>query len=264
MPRRRDPNKPRCDIENVHRDWKEAPAVRLAAVRNDRLFESSGKVGDSPSGGKPAVKACIKDAVHNQYVLLPLLERVALVENHQLPCLKDIARESLRLKCYILFENHLWIRFCIFHFFCMYMSHIYISTPLVLQWQPLNSGNGIHGISTKYRSKINSIPSYITPPPVIRLAFLGLGSFAQRWALFARKTESSWMHGHAKVSWALSRWRLTKSLDHVCLFGIQQFFWIISVLLTLWPFTELTSGHNFHGFDLGYWSARIQHSASCM
>ena len=178
MPRRRDPNKPRCDIENVHREWKEAPAVRLAAVRNDRLFESPRKVGDSPGGGQPSVKACIKDAVHNQYVLLPLLQRMALVEGHQLPFLKDIARESLRsMKLPISFLTFICESVSVLSI-CFVCSWTFISTRL--QWQPLNSGNGTKGISSKYRSIIKAFHPYIVPPPVIRPEVLGSRSFAQR------------------------------------------------------------------------------------
>lgn len=85
--------KPSCDVENISREWKDAPAVRLVAVRRDRLFESS-KVRSDVDENQP-LKFCIKDAVHNQYVLIPMLRRMAMQKNHPLPSLKAIAREIL-------------------------------------------------------------------------------------------------------------------------------------------------------------------------
>ena len=106
MPRRRaaDPDRPVCNLERVHREWKESAAVRLVSVRRDRLFESSNckpGVGDDPTCA--TIKFCIKDAVHNQFVLIPLLRRMASDGKHPLPPLKDLARENLDL--YFNFRN---------------------------------------------------------------------------------------------------------------------------------------------------------------
>ena len=91
--------KPSCDVENLHREWKDSAGVRNVAIKQDRLFESSKRVGDSDvQGEKATLKFCIKDAVHNQFVLMPILQRMAAVEGHPLPYLKPLARESLKLK----------------------------------------------------------------------------------------------------------------------------------------------------------------------
>ena len=87
--------KPSCNVENINREWKDAPAVRLVAVRRDRLFESS-KVRSDLEENQP-LKLCIKDAVHNKYVLIPMLRRMAMMKNHILPSVKAIAREILCL-----------------------------------------------------------------------------------------------------------------------------------------------------------------------
>ena len=87
--------KPSCNVENINREWKDAPAVRLVAVRRDRLFESS-KVRSDLEENQP-LKLCIKDAVHNKYVLIPMLRRMAMMKNHTLPSVKAIAREILCL-----------------------------------------------------------------------------------------------------------------------------------------------------------------------
>ncbi|CAK9032793.1 unnamed protein product [Durusdinium trenchii] len=55
----------------------------MVAIRSDRLFEShKGAKAEQP------LKICIKDAVHNMYVLIPLLEKMALDPSHPLPYLK--------------------------------------------------------------------------------------------------------------------------------------------------------------------------------
>ena len=96
MPRRSaaDPRRPACSIDRVHREWKEAPAVRLVSVKRDRLFESS---KDKDNTTASSIKFCIKDAVHNQFVLIPLLRRMAAHETHPLPPLKALAQETLGL-----------------------------------------------------------------------------------------------------------------------------------------------------------------------
>ena len=83
---------PSCDAGRVHREWKQEPAVRHAVVKNDRMFESH-----LVESGKevPAVKSTIKDAVHDQFVLIPLLQRMAQHANHPVPYVNDLARESL-------------------------------------------------------------------------------------------------------------------------------------------------------------------------
>lgn len=84
--------KPVCNVETVSREWKEIPGVRHVAVQRDRLFEShiQGETED-----KVAIKFCIKDAVHNQQVLIPLLRRMSVDKVHPIPHLKPLARESL-------------------------------------------------------------------------------------------------------------------------------------------------------------------------
>ena len=80
-----------CNIENVNRQWKEAAAVRLVAVKRDRLFESC----MASEGENLPLKFSIKDAIHNQFVLIPVLRAMALDPKHPLPILKHLARESL-------------------------------------------------------------------------------------------------------------------------------------------------------------------------
>ena len=96
MPRKLDREKaaarPACDIENIHREWKAEAAVRHAAINTDRLFESS---MNTEGLERKAVKFCIKDAVYNQYVMAPLLYRMAQEPSHPLPTLSNLARESL-------------------------------------------------------------------------------------------------------------------------------------------------------------------------
>ena len=83
-----------CDVSGVYKEWKEAPSVRLVALRADRLFESSKSM--VPNGGeKGTIKFNIKDAVHNQFVLKPLLERMSQHDHHPVPYVKDLAREKL-------------------------------------------------------------------------------------------------------------------------------------------------------------------------
>lgn len=79
-----------CAVDSAHRSWKDHHAVRRLAVKADRLFEPS-----KPSDGdeKPPVKFCIKDAVYNQHVLVPLLERMAEFPHHPLPRVKPLAHE---------------------------------------------------------------------------------------------------------------------------------------------------------------------------
>ena len=79
-----------CDIENIYREWKAAPACRHVAVETDRIFQSH-------QGRGKAIKFCIKDAVHNKFVLTPLLERLTLTPQLKLPSVKALAREILVL-----------------------------------------------------------------------------------------------------------------------------------------------------------------------
>ena len=79
-----------CDIENIYREWKAAPACRHVAVEDDRMFQSH-------QGKNKTVKFCIKDAVHNKFVLTPLLERLTVTPEHKLPSVKALAREILVL-----------------------------------------------------------------------------------------------------------------------------------------------------------------------
>lgn len=80
-----------CDVENVYREWKASPGCRHMAVEMDRLFQSS-------KGRDFEVKFCIKDAVHNKQVLIPLLERLGKSPNFKLPSVKHLAREMLILE----------------------------------------------------------------------------------------------------------------------------------------------------------------------
>ena len=84
---------PTCEVDGVYKDWKAENAVRLVAVRSDRLFEPT-KAKD-PSGEPMSIKFNIKDSVHNQFVLKPMLQRMAMYEHHPLPYVKDLAREKL-------------------------------------------------------------------------------------------------------------------------------------------------------------------------
>lgn len=77
-----------CDVHNIHREWKEQAAVRHVAVQRDRLFHSYQGEGYS-------IKFVIKDAVHNQHVLIPMLKRMAILNKHPLPKLKNLAKEML-------------------------------------------------------------------------------------------------------------------------------------------------------------------------
>lgn len=82
-------SKPACDTELVYREWKESPGVRAVVVRKDRLFEPH------KDNGEQAIKICIKDAVHNRCVIIPVLKRMAVHEKHPLPYLKPLLREIL-------------------------------------------------------------------------------------------------------------------------------------------------------------------------
>ena len=83
-----------CDVLDVYKDWKKEPSVRLVTLRADRLFEASGQ---HASTERLSVKFNIKDAVHNQFVLKPLLHRMAQHDHHPVPYVKDLAREKLGL-----------------------------------------------------------------------------------------------------------------------------------------------------------------------
>ena len=80
-------SKATCDVENVYRQWKECPGIRHTAIKLDRIFEPSRK--DEP------VKFCIRDCVHNQLVIIPLLERMARDPSHPIPYIKALCREHL-------------------------------------------------------------------------------------------------------------------------------------------------------------------------
>lgn len=80
-----------CDVENVYREWKASPGCRHMAIETDRLFQSS-------KGSGFQVKFCIKDAVHNKQVLIPLLERLGKSPKLKLPSVKQLAREMLILE----------------------------------------------------------------------------------------------------------------------------------------------------------------------
>ncbi len=78
-----------CETQHVSRAWHDSHVMRRVAVRRDRLFESF-KSTDSESY---PIKVCIKDSIHNQYVLIPLLEKMALHSHHPLPTIKALAKE---------------------------------------------------------------------------------------------------------------------------------------------------------------------------
>lgn len=90
MPRKAQASKPACNAELVYRDWKSSPGVRAVVVRRDRLFE--------PATANQNIKICIKDAVHNQCVIKPVLYRMAADPSHPLPYLKPLLRESFGFK----------------------------------------------------------------------------------------------------------------------------------------------------------------------
>ena len=85
-----------CDVTNVNRCWKEEHSVRKVAIKWDRIFEPSRIVDEDDK--TPIIKFSIKDAVHNQYVLIPILERMAALPEHPLPYLKPLAHEFLALQ----------------------------------------------------------------------------------------------------------------------------------------------------------------------
>lgn len=92
---------PTCEISRVYREWKEQPAVRQVAIRADRLFEAS---RPPAADGVPAgIKFGIRDAVHNQFVLRPLLQRMAQNPHHPVPYVKELGAESLAQALYKLF-----------------------------------------------------------------------------------------------------------------------------------------------------------------
>ena len=81
-------SKTTCDVENIYRDWKGDHQVRRVLIECDRTFRSHKQASDP-------VKFCIKDAVFNKPVLLPLLHCVAQHPSHVLPGVKPLAREIL-------------------------------------------------------------------------------------------------------------------------------------------------------------------------
>lgn len=82
---------PACDTDLVYREWKNEPSVRLVTVKRDRMFEPT----NSDKDPLPDIKINIRDCVHNQYVLKPLLHRMAKYSHHPLPYIKPLAREIL-------------------------------------------------------------------------------------------------------------------------------------------------------------------------
>lgn len=80
-----------CETELIYRAWKESNAVRMVALRTDRLFEFPKPKG----GGESKSRVSIKNAVHNQYVLIPLLKNMAMHPEHPLPYIKPLAGETL-------------------------------------------------------------------------------------------------------------------------------------------------------------------------
>ena len=110
--------RPTCEIENVYRSWRDSIAVRHVAVRNDRLFEFP----KPKDGSELKTKISIKTAVHNQYVLIPLLAKMAEHTGHPLPKVKPLARET---------NLSFWIDVFIFHCLCIFpipscTNYIYI------------------------------------------------------------------------------------------------------------------------------------------
>lgn len=91
-----------CETENINRAWMNSDAVRFVTIRNDRMFESH-----RGRGADKVVKVSIKDAVHNKFALIPLLESMASHDGHPLPYVKDLARETLAKDLYIL-QNKTW------------------------------------------------------------------------------------------------------------------------------------------------------------
>ena len=91
-----------CDTSNIHREWRQEAAVRHTAVNTDRLFQSH---QDVQGGERHSIKFSIKDAVHNEFVLAPLLFRMARDRTHPIPYLEDLARESL---AYLEFDQYLF------------------------------------------------------------------------------------------------------------------------------------------------------------
>ena len=78
---------PACQIDMIYRKWKESPAVRMVAIKTDRLFQPA-------KSAEGHVKMSIKDAALNKYVLTPLLILMAESPGHPLPIIKDLAREK--------------------------------------------------------------------------------------------------------------------------------------------------------------------------
>ena len=92
MPPKAEVAKPACNVELVYRDWKSSPGVRAVVVKWDRLFEATKE--------DETIKICIKDAVHNQCVIKPVLHRMAADPSHPLPYVKTLMRESFGFSNY--------------------------------------------------------------------------------------------------------------------------------------------------------------------
>lgn len=128
MPRKnRASKRPSCDTQLIHREWKQEPAVRHTAVKTDRLFESSQA---SENGQSTAIKFCIKDAVHNRFVLEPLLHRMAKVEVHPLPYLDNLLNERLASITHIVY---------IFSYLSICNMHIHPYVQYVSLYMHINS-----------------------------------------------------------------------------------------------------------------------------
>jgi hypothetical protein len=105
---------PTCEVDGVYKEWKAENAVRMVAVRSDPLFEPN-KAKDS-SGEPIGVKFNIKDSVHNQFVLNPMLQRMAQHQHHPLPYVKDVAQENLIRLQPVPMNMSAKLHSCTFHF----------------------------------------------------------------------------------------------------------------------------------------------------
>lgn len=83
--------KPKCEIRNIYKEWKASHAVRMVAVKADRLLVSA---KGPEEGQERQVKMCIKDAARNKFVLTPVLALMADHPCHPLPSIKELAREK--------------------------------------------------------------------------------------------------------------------------------------------------------------------------